>query len=334
MSLASLAPPDGAGPRRRRVLAWALAPGPAALAACAEPGPGPVGDAGTPPPSPLRRVRTVGGGFLSPPGPAYGVPSRPGTGMYVRLMAPTALALRGNDLLVVDSGAGRVWRIDIGLNTVSAIAGAPALPGTAVALAADLSAWVLDGTSHQVLRFARDGRLLQTFRGGPAAPAPTGLALAEGGATLLLADGVLGQWAELRPVGAFARPVRPVLPSGGIAGVDAIAMASDGVFVLDRRAGLVHRLRRDGEWIDSLGGGALQQPVALAADRFDRVYVVDAQRGAVVLLRAGRPAGVFDAAALGVRQVGGIAVDDRFLAVADRLTGQVVVHELRVEETR
>lgn len=319
--------------RRRVVVVSAVAPLAFMIGACADVPAAPVADAGAPP-APLRRVRTVSGGFLSPPGPAFGLPARPGAGMYVRLMAPTAIALRGNDLLVVDSGAGRVWRVDIGLNTLSGIAGAPALPGTALALGADLSAWVLDAASHQVLRFARDGRLLQTFRGGSAAPAPAGLALADGGATLLLADSVLGQWAELRAVGGFARPVRPVMPSGALAGVDGIAIARDGVFVLDRRAGVVHHLRRDGEWIDSLGAGELQQPVALAADRSNRVYVVDAQRRAVTLLRAGRPAVVFDSAALGVRQIAGIAVDDRLLAVADRLTGQVIVHELRVEDGR
>jgi hypothetical protein len=35
---------------------------------------------------------------------------------------------------------------------------------------------------------------------------------------------------------------------------------------------------------------------------------------------------VFDAAALRVQQIGGIAVDERLLAVSDRLTGQVVIH--------
>lgn len=319
---------------RRRALLWAVVlPAVRLLSACAE---APVSsatdaDAGQ---ALLRRVRTVSGGFLSPPGPVYGVPARPGTGMYVKLAAPTAIALQGSDLLVVDSALGRLWRVDIGLNTLSGIAGAPALPGTAVALGADLSAWVLDAASHQVLRFARDGRLLQTFRAGIAAPAPVGLALADGGATLLLADSVLGQWAELRSAGGFARPVRPVTPAGGGIAVDGIAIASETVFVLDRRAGLVHRVRRDGLLVDSLGAGELKQPVALVADRLGRVFVHDAQDRAVKLLRPGRPAQVFDAVALGVQQIGAIAVDERFLAVADRLSGQVVVYEQRGEAAR
>lgn len=69
--------------------------------------------------------------------------------------------------------------------------------------------------------------------------------------------------------------------------------------------------------------------MAIAADRRGRVFVVDAQDRAIKLLRPGRPAQVFDAAQLRVQMIGGIAVDEQFLAVTDRLTGQVVIHSLR-----
>jgi len=74
--------------------------------------------------------------------------------------------------------------------------------------------------------------------------------------------------------------------------------------------------------------------VAIAADRFSRVFVLDAQDRALKLLAAGRPAQVFDAAALRVQQIGGFAIDERLLAVSDRLTGQVVIHVLGDEGRR
>jgi len=271
----------------------------------------------------LSPYRTVLGGFLAPPGAAFGAPARPGTGAFVKLMAPTALALRGNDLLVVDSAAGRVWRADLGLNTMTPIAGAPATPATVVALGPDLSAWVLDGVSRQVLRFARDGRLMQTWRGGTESPSPVAFALADGGSTLLVADDSLRRWFEVRPVGAFATPMPQ---DDSVRGVDGLAVAGDSVFVLDRLAGVVHVAQRDGRLVGRLGAGELKQPLAIAADRFARVFVLDAQDRAVKLLSAGRAAQVFDAAALRVQQIGGIAVDERLLAVSDRLTGQVVIH--------
>ena len=147
-------------------------------------------------------------------------------------MAPTALALRGNDLLIVDSAAGRVWRADLGLNTLTPIAGAPATPATAVAIGPDLSAWVLDGLTRQVLRFARDGRLMQTWRGGSVSPSPVAMALADGGTTLLVADDSLRQWIEVRPAGAFATPMPQ---DDSVRGVDGLAVGGDSVFVLDRK---------------------------------------------------------------------------------------------------
>ena len=277
----------------------------------------------------LGPSRAVLGGFLAPPGAAFGVPVRPGSGAFVKLVAPTSMALDGNDLLIVDSGTGRVWRADLGFNTLSEVAGSPAAPGTLVALGPDLAAWVLDGVARQVQRIARDGRLLQTFRATSSAPAPVGFALADGGATLLLADAGLRQWVEFRSVGAFATSVAPrAADDSGLRGVDGIAVARDTVYLLDRSAALVNVVRRDGQVLGRLGAGELKQPVAIAANRAGRVFVHDAQDNTVKLLRAGAPAQVFDAARLRVQVIGAIAVDERALAVADRLSGQVVIHPL------
>lgn len=301
----------------------------AVLGACATP-------ASAPPPAEalpgaaaaLRPWRTLQGGFLAPPGAAFGLPARRGTGAFVKLLAPTAIALRGNDLLIVDAGSGRLWRADLALNTLTPVAGAPVTPGTAVALGPDLSAWVLDGVSRQVLRFARDGRLLQTWRAGPAAASTAGIALADGGATLLVADDALRQWLEFRPAGGMAQPV--AMPQQ-VRGVDGLAAAGDTLFVLDKARGVVHALRRDGTALAVLGEGELKQPQAIAADRFARVFVIDAADRAVKLLAPGRDVQVFGAESLRVQQLGGIAVDERFLAVSDRLGGAVLIHVLGSE---
>lgn len=279
----------------------------------------------------LTPWRSVIGGFLAPPAPAFGLPAKPGGGAFVKWIAPGALALRGNDLLVADLGAGRLWRAELGAQTMSAIAGAPVGPGTALALGPDLSAWVLDLPARQLLRFARDGRLLQTLRTGPASP--SGFALADGGASVLVADAGLAQWSELRPVGAVATTVLPRAGERRISGSDAIAAGRESVYLLDRSAARVHRVARDGRVLASLGEGVLQQPVALAVDRFERVFVVDAQGPALHVLNSATPAS-FDAAALRVQQIGGLAVDERTLAVADRLLGQVQLFSLRAETAR
>lgn len=305
---------------------------PYALSACAMPDvrPRPPREPLTPGAVSLRLWRSVGGGFVSPAMPQLGGPARPGAGALATLVAPTAVALQDQELLIADSGSRRLWRHDLGLNALVAQHEVAVRPTTAVALAPDLTAWVLDGPAGQVRRFARDGRLLQSFRLGGEAVTLSGLALTDLGATALVADSGLRQWLELRSLGTLVGSVRPLGADGRPLGVDAIAAAGDRVWVLDRRAGQVHRVDRTGRLLSSMGGGSLMQPVALTADRSGRVWVLDEQARRVILLREGQPPQTFDATAMRVRQPSALATDGRLLAVADRLGAQVVV--LRVVE--
>jgi hypothetical protein len=278
---------------------------------------------------PLTPWRVVNGGFLTPPqaAPQPGTlpaPPRPGTGMFVKLLSPAAIALRGPDLLVADAGNARLWRIDAAMNQASGIAGAPVLPNTALALGPDLSAWVLDPASRQVLRFARDGRLLQTFRVPTEMPSPVALTLADGGATLLIADGLGAQWSEQRGAAGIVQKVSPQSEGGSrISGVDGLAASESALFVLDRLGAAVHKVARDGRVLATLGRGELMQPSAIAADRHGRVFVIDQAQQSLVMLREGAAAQRFNARELQMQRLGGIAIDERVLALSDPLLGQV-----------
>lgn len=339
-----MTPPDP-GARRRRALrtaaALALAPVLQALGACASPAGEPAADSQAParPAALLTRGRSVAGGFLVPALPGAGLPAPVANGMYVKLVRPGALALRGQQALVLDEATQRLWRLDLALGTLSGVAGAPTGPGTALALGADGSAWVLDAQARQVLRFGRDGRLWQSFRIDLAMPTPVGLALADGDATLLLADGLGAQWTEQRGPGGVLRSVRPERADGQrISGVDGLALAPDGaadgsavgagagrggLWLLDRLGGAVHHAGRDGRVDLTLGHGQLLQPQALAVDGHGRVFVVDRQGRTLCCLHAGAAPQRFEAAALGVVQIGGLAIDGGTLALSDALQGQV-----------
>ncbi|MDH5537910.1 MAG: hypothetical protein OEY03_00775, partial [Rhizobacter sp.] len=170
------------------------------------------------------------------------------------------------------------------------------------------------------------------YRAGASAAgpvAPVGFTLAEGGTTLLVADQAQPRWVEHRPVGALAITVRPGADGADVRSVDGLAGTGDTVFVLDRASAGRHVARRDGQLSGRLGDGELKQPVAIAADRFGRVFVVDAHDRAVKVLSLGRPAQVFDTTRLRVQAIAAIAVDERLLAVADGVAGQVLIHTVR-----
>jgi streptogramin lyase len=303
---------------RRRLLALGSSAGLCGLAGCAAPAGEPQrpAAAGTP-----LRWRTLQGGRLSAPAPAGN--------MLVRWLSPGPLALRGLELLVADRSPARLWRADLAADLVTAVAGAPVGPGTALALGPDLAAWVLDPAARRVLRFARDGRLLDSRPVDLSLPSPVGLVLADGGATLLLADGQGAQWSEQRGSRDFVRVVAPEREGGRrISGVDALAPGQRGLWVLDRLAGAVHEVTRDGRVLRSLGQGTLAQPVALAVDRLDRVYVHDAQDHSIHRLAADSPAQRWTAAMLGVQQIGGLAVDGLTMALSDPLSGAVLLYTL------
>lgn len=306
-------------PQRRQLLLAGAALG---LSGCASLPEGP-------PPQPGQAVpwRTLQGGFLAPNLPAAGTPPRLASGMFVRWMSPAAVALRGMDLLVADLGTQRLWRTDLAGNAITGIAGAPVGLGLALAIGADLSAWVLDPASREVLRFARDGRLVQSHRVGLDTATPVALALADGGQTLLLADGLGAQWVEQRGPGGLLRSVQPELaPGRRVGSVDGLALGRDSVFVLDRLAGAVHRVTRQGVVLQTLGQGDLMQPLALAVDRWDRVYLHEGQDNSIKRVSAHAPVQRWAAAELGVQKIGGLAVDGLMLAVSDALTGAVVLH--------
>ena len=312
-----------AHPGRRAVLGLTLGATAAALAGCAADA---AGTAAPPAAGQPQRWRMLQGGFLVPALPGPGLPAAGTGGMFTRFVSPSALALRGNDLLVADRGSGRLWWADLAGPNMTGVAGVPVSTDTQLLLGADLTAWVLDPAARRVLRYARDGRLIQTASIGTALPTPTGFGLADAGATVLVAGGAAGEWAELRG-GNLLRTIAPRLEGDArVSGIDAFAAAPDGLYALDRLAGVVHVVDREGRVLRTLGRGDLRQPVALASDAAGRAYVLDAQDNAIRRLRRdGAPAWRWSAPDLGLQRIGGLAVDGWLMAVSDPLSGQVGV---------
>lgn len=319
------------------------------LSACSGP---PTRPDDAPPPRPpgpavLQHWRTISAGQIATPGGAFGVPGLPGLpglpapmgGAPIRLVGPVALALRGGELLVADAGLGRLIRIDPAQPAwavLPPIAGLAISPRTVLALGTDASLWALDGPSRLLLNLSASGQVIRRVDLGAAGLAsPVGFALAGFGQRIVVADDRSGRWAELRG-GLLIEPLRAddlagpageatdAGPDAGPDAADAIAASADRVYLLDRRRARVRvQALSDGRPLQTLGEGELRQPVALAADARGRVAVIDAQDGSVHLHVPGQPVLRLSPAELRVRQSAAIALDDGWLAVADRVGGAV-----------
>lgn len=272
------------------------------------------------------RPRSIVGGFVVP---ALATPSQPtrSTGsVYVRWRAPSALALKGQDLVIVDPGHQRTWRMDAFAGTVTGIAGAPSDSLARVALAPDLSMWVLDGRASRLLRFARDGRLLQTAAlSTPLQPAAR-FAVAQDGSTVLVPAAAPSHWIEVHALSGRVEE-RSLRSPDGVrldARVDAVAMVGARVFLLDRSSARVHVSTRDGILTSRVGAGVLRQPFALGADRHGQLYVADAFDASIkVFAVGGALMRTLTRDQLGVTTLTDMAVDDDAMVVCDVATGQV-----------
>jgi hypothetical protein len=273
----------------------------------------------------LQRRRTLPGAYLTRPAAAAG------SGMFARWGPPLALALRGGEMLVADPHAARLWRVDTTRQTMRAVSGAPVGPGVLLALGPGSAAWVLDPQARQVLCFGRDGRLLRTLRLPAELVSPVAMVLANGGTTLLLGDGLGAQWIELPTDHKGWRLVEPRRDDGSRAGsVDGLAVCGDGLCVLDRHAGVVLGVSRDGRIADTFGHGELLQPLALAVDPWQRLIVHDAGDACLKLLQSGSVVARLDAVALGLGSLGAMAHHDGVLALADAQDGAVTMYQLDV----
>lgn len=304
-------------------------------------------------PAVLQHWRTISTGQIAAPAGAFGVPSLPGLpslpapmgGAPIRLVGPVALALRGGSLLVADAGLGRLIRIEPNLpawTVLPPVAGLAISPRTVVALGTDASLWALDGPSRMLLNLSAGGQVIRRVDLGAAGlGSPVGFALAGFGQRIVVADDSRGRWVELRggllvepmpmPGDAATDPRSDAVDA--VDATDAIAASTDRIYLLDRRRARVRVVAlADGRSLQTLGEGELRQPVALAADARGRLAVLDAQDGSVHLHVPGQPVLRLGAAELRVRLPVALAMDDGWLAVADRSGG--VVQLFRVLEGR
>src|SRR6185369_16650467 len=169
-------------------------------------------------------------------------------GPFTPLRGPVAVAAMGPDVYIADTGLGMLLRADQVANRLTPFGPRGVQPVTRLAAAVDGSLYVLEPAGRRLQRFARDGRLLQTFPVDPTIASLRDLALDPTRGRILGADALNRQLVAFRPLGTSSE----LLPLHGepryqITSFDALAVAPEALYALDARCRCIARLAFDGQ---------------------------------------------------------------------------------------
>lgn len=262
------------------------------------------------------------GGFSRPPN---ALPGQGATGPFIKLMYPAALAANGPDLYVADIGARTLLHFDTFTRSVARLREVPALPGVRLEAARDGSVFVVAPGVSSIEQLARDGRRLRVFAEKFDVLQPADIVIAPGGEYWLTDSS--GSMFAFHPSGRMA--VQLGGRSDGLpdetGGATLLAAGRQDVFGLNASCRCVIVFDRTGNPLTRFGEGDLMQPIALAVDTYDRVWVVDAGDQRLKVFQNWQLAATLAPARLGLTAVTNISIDAFLAYVADGPGGKVGV---------
>lgn len=273
----------------------------------------------------LSAVYSLTGARLVAAADRTGTPS-PAAGAlgFTRFIRPLALAARGGEVVILDSGAGAAYRYDAALNVMSALRGVPVHPGTQLALGADYSLYVIDQPGRRVLRVARNGQVVATYSDSANLQRPVDVAVDDARGLVIVADGGYNQLMAFHPLGGAATILHVRGAAGaGMQAVGHIAAGPDAIYVTDPLCRCIARVGYNGGVLSSFGQKALAQPGPLAVDRYQRVFVIDAFEQVLKVFHHGKLIDTLAARRFGMQQIDDVWIDDNMLYVADGLAAKV-----------
>lgn len=245
-------------------------------------------------------------------------------GPFTPLRGPVAVAAMGPDVYVADAGLGMLLRVDQAANRLTPIGPRGVQPGVRLAADVDGSLYMLDPAARRLQRFARDGRLMQSFPADPTIASLRDLALDRTRGRILAADALNRQLVAFRPLGtSFELLALHGEPRYQVASFDALAVAPDALYALDARCRCIARLALDGRVLTTFGHERLVKPERIAADRYGRLFVADGGDRSIKVFRGGMLEEAIPYAGLGLLEATDLAYADGWLYVADAPGSQV-----------
>lgn len=267
--------------------------------------------------------QTVTGGQLVTAIDVNGFPVPGAMRGFAALVAPSALAVRGTDLYVADSGARKLYRIDTIAQVMSVVPGVVSMSWTQMQVGSDLSLYVLDPMQREILHFTRGMQPLQTLGDSSSTASLNGFVVDVPLGQIVASDKISQRLVMFSPLGGSAL----LMGSSGEGEFRALgALASDGrtVYAVDGACFCIAVMDEVGRVKKRIGQGLLTQPQALAADRHGHIFVSDAADRTLKVFFHGQLIADYQAQALRLIEITALAVDEDMLYVADGAGSKVL----------
>ena len=247
---------------------------------------------------------------------------------FLAFSFPSALAARGPDIYVADSGARKVYRFDAVFQTLSIVPGIAAAPWTRLQVGMDQSLFALDAEGSAVLHYSRGGQLLETLGDPLAAAGLAEFVVDELSGQIIASDRGNRRLMVIYPHGWANHPLSAT-GEGELAALGALASAGRIMYAIDKGCSCIVSIGEDGTVHERIGQGMLVQPRALATDRHGRIFVVDGFDQTLRVFLGGELIASYGARKLHVTEISALAVDEGTLYVADGPGAQVAVFHIR-----
>ncbi len=197
----------------------------------------------------------------------------------LRLMRPTAVAVRDGSMYVVDMGLDLVIRFDLITKIAKPLVELGGITKGDVAdifVVRDGSFYLTDTEGARVLHFSAKGKLKRTLKNRLNMAYPVAVYEEDATGNIYVADGLFDHILVFNRLGELFTSIggRGDDP-GEFLNITAMALGPDGFYIGSRVGQHVQVLKGDGEYLYSLEQGPLVFPLGMAATDDVRVYVSD-----------------------------------------------------------
>jgi hypothetical protein len=264
-----------------------------------------------------------------------GLPSQmnaPRSAGYISLQRPAAMSAFRNDIYLMDAGLRRIFRYDSFQQSMTPFATTLSVAaGMNIYAAPDMSVYVTDPAHSQVQHFNWNGMPLPPLASRGNLARPVSVVVDGQNGDVLVADGLYNQIVVFNSMGMALSAFKP----RQVLAIAAMATGPDGIYVVDRLAKQIVVLGWDGAFHYAFGADELSDPGSIAVSRDNLVFISDNFDHTIrIYRRQGSKGSSFVLAdqigGIGAAQgsfngIGGLAVTDDLLYVADSLNARVQI---------